>query len=129
MGIGEYIMAEMQKKEITKQFISSQLGISRQGLDLKLKNNKIDVNDYLRLSSIIGFKPESYFNLFTPENQQIDINQVNEPQSQYRNIKNYGNDKLRTSTNLDSLIEQNMKLIEIIDRLTKEQTDRPKAYK
>lgn len=119
MEIGDYVSREIQTKELTKQFVSNSLGISRQGFDLKLKTGNFNVNEFLRLSIIIGFDPNEYFKENTPEPQQIDINQVKEPFVPYRKVKNSVNEGLKSgSSDISELIRQNGELIQIIKSLT-----------
>lgn len=119
MEIGDYVNSQIQEKELTKQFVSSSLGISRQGFDLKLKTGNFNVNEFLRLSIIIGFDPDEYFKLNTPNVNQNDRNQLNEPANGYRKVKKYDNKVLNSNTSdVSELIRQNGELIQIIKSLT-----------
>lgn len=129
MELGEYISKNLEEKAITKELLQKHLGFTRGTLYNKLKNSNFSVQEFEQMCKFLNINPSEWFSVQGFEHSEIDKNHLNEPENRYLKIKNSANEKLNKSSNLDSLIEQNMKLIEIIDRLTRELTDRQKTYK
>lgn len=119
MELGEYITIKLEQKGSTKDLLMKHLGLSRGTLYNKLKKSDFSVQEFEQTCKFLKISPMDWFNVQGFIQPEIDINQVNEPMTSYLKIKKYENKMLKTPDTVDSLIQQNQKLIEIIDRLTK----------
>lgn len=122
MEIGDWVLAKIEEKGVTKSLIYKSLGMTEAGFRGMLKKNNLSVKNYLEIVRILSINPNEYFSIDGYEIPEIQNFQANEPSEAYRKVKNYANEVLKTEnqeSDMSSLIKQNLKLVEIIDRLTK----------
>lgn len=122
MEIGDWVLAKIEEKGVTKSLIYKSLGMTEAGFRGMLKKNNLSVKNYLEIVRILSINPNEYFSIDGYEIPEIQNFQANEPSEGYRKVKNYANEVLKTEnqeSDMSSLIKQNLKLVEIIDRLTK----------
>jgi transcriptional regulator with XRE-family HTH domain len=108
------IEKRIKEKGFTKDLISSHIGMERTGFYQALKKNNLSLEKLEKVMTILNIEPNYFFEW----NNEIDLNQVNEPISEYGRKKN--DIKIDTGVSeVDFLRSQVANLTKIIENLSR----------